>query len=176
MIRYNQDGADCFVYTHKEGILSSLAHELKIRVSRFSILVNPETLEILANFDPSSLEVVCAMDGGLEGGELAKWEVKEIERSIKNSVLKVSRYNELTFRSTSVKKEEGNYYIVGNLTLFKETKIIGTVTRLIGDKIVAQVEINQPDFGIKPFKKVLGSLLKVGPIVKVVVSVPIVEI
>ena len=174
MIRYTSETSDCFVYTKKEGILSPVAHDLKLRVARFSILVNPDTFEIVANFDPGSLEVVCAMDGGLEQDRaLRRWECKEIERNVRGSVLKVSRFSELSFRSTNVEKKEGNYYIVGSLKLFKETKTITTVTRLIGDKMIANVEINQPDFGIKPFRALLAPLLKVAPIVKVVLSVPI---
>lgn len=37
MPRLDASSADCFVFTYKEGLLSAVAHDLKLRVTRFTI-------------------------------------------------------------------------------------------------------------------------------------------
>src|SRR4051812_4209200 len=40
-MRIDPASAECLVYTFKEGLLSAVAHDLKIRVERFEIEVTP---------------------------------------------------------------------------------------------------------------------------------------
>ena len=61
MLRYDQNTAECFVYTYKEGVLSAVAHDLKLRVGAFWLTVDPQDSAVSASFDPNSIEVVCAM-------------------------------------------------------------------------------------------------------------------
>jgi len=51
------------------------------------------------------------------------------------------------------------------------TRPISAETRVEGGKQVAEVEIDQPEFGVVPFKAMMGTL-KVKPVVRVKVSVP----
>ena len=61
MLRYDQNTAECFVYTYKEGVLAAVAHDLKLRVGAFWFTVDPQDSAVSASFDPNSIEVVCAM-------------------------------------------------------------------------------------------------------------------
>ena len=73
MLRYDQNTAECFVYTYKEGVLSAVAHDLKLRVGAFWLTVDPQDSAVSASFDPNSMEVVCAMVKGVErAGVLGK--------------------------------------------------------------------------------------------------------
>ena len=58
MTTYSSENAECFIYTFKEGLLSKVAHDLKLKVNGFEI--RWENGEIQADFDPSSIEVLYA--------------------------------------------------------------------------------------------------------------------
>jgi hypothetical protein len=78
--------ADCMLFTQKEGLLSRVAHDLKIRVTSFSLAWDGASLE--TRFDPRSLRVVEAMANGRENpGALSDGDKKKIEKSIVADVL-----------------------------------------------------------------------------------------
>lgn len=141
--------SEAFVFTFKDGLLSPLAHDLKIRVTKF------EVTERGATFDASSLRVESA------GGPLPRNFYGEIEKNIREDVLRSSRYPVITFEASQV----GDTEIVGKLTLCGVTKEI----RLQRRGNVVEYELHQPDFGIKPYTAMLGTL-KVKPAVKVQVT------
>lgn len=83
--------------------------------------------------------------------------------------LEVEKYPEITFMSTSVKKTDNGYELVGNLTIHGVTKEVSMPFTLTGPieafgssriGIEASLTINRQDFGVK-FNKVLegGGLL-----------------
>ena len=41
MPRYTQNEAEALVFTFKDGLLSKVAHDLKIRINRFSVDFDP---------------------------------------------------------------------------------------------------------------------------------------
>ena len=59
--------AECLMFPEKEGLLSSVAHDLKLEVSDFKIAWDAET--ITARFSPRSLRVVNAMKDKRENPE-----------------------------------------------------------------------------------------------------------
>src|SRR5262249_43211936 len=111
-----------------------------------------EVADKVATFDASSLRVESA------GGPLPRNFYPEIEKNIREDVLKSSRFPQIRFEATEV----GDTEIVGKLTLCG-------VTREIRCKRAGQLvsyELNQPYFGIKPYTAMLGTL-KVKPVVRV---------
>ena len=66
MIEYDASSAQCLVYSFKEGLLSKLAHDLKHRVTRFSVRVDEQTRAVEAEIDARSLRVECVMNDGVE--------------------------------------------------------------------------------------------------------------
>ena len=82
MAVYDASNAECHVYTYKEGVLSAVAHDLKIRVTKFRIEVDPVAESVNAEFDATSLRVVCAMEGSDENhGSLRSGDKAKIERN-----------------------------------------------------------------------------------------------
>ena len=61
MARHDASTAEVLVFTFKEGLLSPLAHDLKLRVTRFSLEVAETSDSVAAEFDPRSLVVLTAM-------------------------------------------------------------------------------------------------------------------
>jgi polyisoprenoid-binding protein YceI len=158
--RFHQDNADVLVFIFKEGLLSAVAHDLKIRVTRFSIHVDEETRAIEATFDAASLRVVTAMKDGAEAhGALSDSDRRKIEENIANDVLHATKFPEIRFSSTSVEEDEATGYRVrGQLTLHGKTHEVAFATRTDGEGQVAEVKIHQPDFGVQPYSAMLGTL------------------
>ena len=141
--------SEAFVFTFKDGLLSPLAHDLKLRVTKL------EVGEKTATFDASSLRVESA------GGPLPRHFYGEIEKNIREDVLRSSKFPVITFEATEVAET----VITGRLTLCGVTKEIRCSRR--GNLV--EYELHQPDFGIKPYTAMLGTL-KVKPTVKVQVQ------
>lgn len=171
MPRYTQDNAEALVFTYKDGLLSKVAHDLKIKVSRFSVDV--DDTKISAELDPASLRVVAAVHDGVDDPKaLSEPDKDKIASQIQKEVLETDQHPSIRFVSTKVaRRPDGGYSITGDLTLHGTTRPISTETRLEGGKQVAEVEIDQPDYGVVPFKAMMGTL-KVKPVVRVRVSIP----
>jgi polyisoprenoid-binding protein YceI len=170
MARYDASNAEVLVFSYKDGLLAKMAHDLKIRVERFTIEVDDETRAVEARFDPKSLRVVCARkDGRDDPGTLSSGDVQKVHANIEKDVLDVKRHPEITFRSREVVETERGHRVAGDLTLHGQTRpVIAEVIRE-GEKLRTEIRLHQPDFGIKPFTAALGAL-KVKPDVLVTVT------
>lgn len=173
MPRYTQNDAEALVFTFKDGLLSKVAHDLKVRVSRFSLDFDPAASKLSAEFDPTSLEVINAVHDGAEDPKaLSAADKEKIASQIQKEVLETARHPKIQFISTQVaRRPDGGYSVKGDLTLHGTTRPLSTETRVEGGKQVAEVELNQPDFGVEPFKAMMGTL-KVKPVVRVRISIP----
>jgi hypothetical protein len=157
--RFDASTAECLVFTFKEGLLSPIAHNLKIRVTAFEIEVNETTRAIIGRFDATSLRVVCAMDGDREDpAALSRDNQREIERNIVTDVLGARDHPEIRFVSTDVAERRDQYAVRGTLTLCGRERRIKFPVRRDGGYYVAEARIHQPDFGIRPYSAMLGTL------------------
>jgi hypothetical protein len=170
MPQFDASSAECLVYTSKDGLLSALGHDLTIRVTSFSVDVDASSLAIQARFDAGSLKVVSATHGG-PSGDVTDDDKRKIEGNIVNEVLKTSSFPEIRFVSTSVTPSDGGFRVTGELTLHGQTRPLTVQSRPEGGKQVAKIEINQPDYGIKPYSAMLGAL-KIKPTVTVQIALP----
>ncbi len=160
---YNPENAEVFVYTFKDGLLSAAAHDLKLRVARFRIDVDDEGKTVAGSFDAGSLAVLCARRDGVDAPHvLPRSFFAEIERNIERDVLATRKFPEVRFASTSVTGDA----VVGALTLHGVVRSV-RVERS-GDEAtwVGRVQLDQREFGIQPFRAMLGTL-KVRPEVDV---------
>jgi polyisoprenoid-binding protein YceI len=172
MAHFDETLADCLVYSFKEGILSAIAHDLMIRVTRFSVDVDEVTHAVKARFDARSLRVVDAMRDGVEAPALLSDRDKtEIGKNIAVDVLDASRYPDVLFASRAVTPEGRGFRIEGTLTLHGRSHEIEARSHDVGDRQVAELVLHQPDFGIKPYSALLGTL-KIKPDVRVRISLP----
>lgn len=170
-MRFDETNSDCQVFTFKEGMLSAVAHDLKLRIGRFAIdvegLEEGAPRQLSAWFDIGSLRVMCAMKHGLERYDtLSEGDKKKIEQSA-SDVLETGRFPRATFVSTGI---DGSR-LEGKLTLHGVERSLVVTVHEEGDRRVAQIEVNQPDHGIKPYTAALGTL-RIRPVVRVRVAVP----
>lgn len=166
MARYDSHTAEVLVFTFKEGLLSAAAHDLKLRVERFTLDVEGD--RVTGEFDAGSLRVVTPMKDGAENpGAMPRLMYGEIEKNAAKDVLHASKHPTIRFESTRVSDAE----VVGRLTLHGQTKEVrGRRVDANGQRAV-EVTFDQRDFGISPFSAMLGTL-KVKPEVRVRVTVP----
>lgn len=172
MPTFDASKATCHVLTFKEGVLSAVAHDLRLRVERFTLEVDEAAGTVRGRFSADALRVDCAMKGGAEDfGALSDRNKREIEGNIEGDVLHARRYPEIVFRSTKVEGTGDERRIEGVLSLHGSERPLAAVARRQAGRWVTEVELHQPDFGIKPYSAMLGAL-KVQPRVRVRVSVP----
>jgi polyisoprenoid-binding protein YceI len=170
--RFDAASAECTVLSFKEGLLSAVAHDLELRITRFEIDVDDETLAVRARFDTASIRVVSAMvDGAPRQGTLSDADKRKIEQSLADEVLRAREHPEARFTSTRVMPEGDGYHLAGELSLRGRARALDVHARPIGERLVAEVRLHQPDFGIKPFSAMLGAI-KIKPDVIVRCAVP----
>ncbi len=171
-MRYDTNNARCEVFTFKEGLLSAIAHDLRIKVTGFSVEVDRAARIVEARFEAASLRVECARKADADAPDLLSPKDRgEIEHNIARDVLDAARYPEIEFRSTDIADAPGGHRVRGTLSLHGRDHDLDFTTRTEGDHETAEVTLHQPDFGIKPYSAMLGTL-KVKPDVKIVLTLP----
>jgi len=171
-MRLDVSSADCLVLTFKEGLLSVIAHDLQLRVATFAITIDERVWRVEASFDARSLRVVGAVrDGVVAFGALSDADKRTIEQNIVRDVLHTERYPEIRFVSEAAQARGDVLDITGTLTLHGGTRTIVVSARQAGRGWTAEVRLHQPDFGIRPYSAMLGTL-RVQPDVTVRVVVP----
>jgi polyisoprenoid-binding protein YceI len=167
---FDATSASCHILTFKEGMLSALAHDLEIAVSRFAITVTDD-LAIDARFDARSLTVAHAMKDGRASDALGDGDKRKIEKTIASDVLDTGRYPEIAFVAPAPTVTDGRYAYRGQLTLHGKTRAVDVRSQVSGADQTVEVVLHQPDFGIKPYSAMMGTL-KIKPDIRVRIRVP----
>lgn len=175
MAELDQDNADLSVFTFKEGLLSPVAHDLKLKVGRWSAHLDKGALGIAvtAAFDPSSIVVEGVMrEGKVHTDVLGARDADKIARTIREEVLLTQRHPSISWRGKGV-MVNGVPRVDGEVTLAGKTKNVSSRVKKEGkDEVFWLIEttLHQPDFGIKPYTAMLGAL-KIKPDVVVTLRV-----
>jgi hypothetical protein len=170
MFTVDATGADCFVYTYREGLLSRVGHDLKLRVSDFTITADGDRLT--AVFDPGSIETVCAMRRGTEDPTaLSERDRRQIEDNLHDQVLP-ARGGAIRFEAALVAPRGDRWSLPGQLTLNGVTRPLTPEIVRRGDRWTTRVRLTQSDYGIKPFRALLGTL-RIQSHVDVELSLPV---
>ena len=172
MSHFDAQSARCEVFTFKEGLLSPVAHDLRLEVTRFTVDLDEAAGTVEATFDPRSLRVACAIVGGHDApATLSASDRRSIEERIVDDVLGAKRHPEIRFRSRSASRDGDGWRVEGTLALHGHDRPMSVRARYEGGKLVAEVAVHQPDFGIKPFTALFGTL-RVRAEVKVRLTLP----
>jgi hypothetical protein len=85
------------LFTFKEGLLSRVAHDLRLHVERFTI--TREGDELLARFEPASIVVDGVMHGeSLDAHELGQRDRTKIAQTIRDDILRTRQHPSVEFR------------------------------------------------------------------------------
>jgi polyisoprenoid-binding protein YceI len=168
--RFGPDSASLQVRTYREGVAAKAGHDLIIDVTRWDATVEVAgeaaawTIELDA--DPRSLEV----REGLRGVKpLTDKDRAEIRKNIDAKVL---GGHPIGFRSTDVRLDEADRRLTveGELTMAGSTHpLTAQLTVADGGAISGTITLKQSDWGIRPYRGLMGAL-KVRDEVEVVVG------
>ena len=154
-----------FVSTYKEGFLSVVAHDLLIEATNFTVNLKvpasgSESASAEAVIQANSLKVICAMKEGQRQHDTLKEKDKaDIEEATSKDVLHPAKYPTINFRSTIIQEKGDVYHVKGELTLHGVTRPIEfDVKTTTGKDLKGKVTLAQKDYGIKPYKALLGTL------------------
>lgn len=159
--------ATIHLYTFKEGLLSRLAHDLRITATRFAI--GALGTELSARIEVEGLRVDGAIkDGRLDRNELSEGDRQKIRDNMLRDVLRASDYPEVRF-SGRTKGREPPFSIEGELTLCGVTRPLSFLLLVRDERLRGEVELTPTSWGIKPFRA-LGGTLRVQDRVRVAIE------
>lgn len=163
--------AECFVAVFKAGALSRMGHDVLLQFGSVRMTIG-EALSIKAEFDIASLRVVAAMrNGEPDPSVLSPKDHAEILGNVVKT-LQPRRFPTAVFQSRSVRLHEARYEIEGTLTLHGVTQAVQLDAPHRDGWATARLQLHQPDYGIAPFKALLGAL-RIKPDVGVEIRVPV---
>jgi polyisoprenoid-binding protein YceI len=145
------------------GLLSALAHNHTIAIRDF----NGEADFSYGSVEPASLRLTIVADSLSITDKVSEGDKKKIQSTMREEVLEVSTYPEITFKSSSVsatKTGEAQFQakISGDLTLHGVTKPLTITAGLeFGDKVLrakGTFALKQTSFGIKPVSLAGGTI------------------
>ncbi len=170
MATYDASNAQCLVFAFREGLLSRAAHDLELRVGRFDIRADDASRRIEATFDARSLRLVSAkLDGQPE--ELADQDVEKIHKHVAEDVLHTEQFPEVRFTSSEVEAVGDGFVVRGSLSLHGQERTLTADVRSEGGQWTTDISIDQREYGIKPFRALLG-MIRIKPDVRVRITVP----
>ena len=140
------------VYTYKAGLLSPMAHDLQISLSRWNL--QPEGSHWLFQADAAHLEI----DGPIVRGQLEQRGItdkdrRKIKNHIQDTILKTQSHPKIIFRG-----RPKNHTLEGELRLKGRIQPITIPLRNDGSLVRGEVEIQPSRWGITPFKALGGAI------------------
>ena len=171
---YAPPDARCRIYTYKEGLLSAVGHDLLLEVGAFEVAVEPGE-GLTATFETRSIAVINALrDGVPDPAALSDKDRTTIAGYLHDDVLHSRRHPKITFRGTDFREdddEDDAWEVEGDLNLHGRTRSLTATVALRDDRWVSRVRIHQPDYGIAPFRALMGTL-RIAAHVEVELSIP----
>lgn len=149
---------DVYLFTYKEGVLSRIAHDLRLSVRRFRVTVDGSNVR--GEFFPETIQIDGVMrDGKLHDKVLSPRDVEKIKTTMAGTVLKVSQYARIGFEGV-VRPQGGDGHFVakGKLTLVGKAVDIAVPVRVADGKATGEIEFAPSDWGIKPYSALGGTL------------------
>lgn len=152
------------LFTFKEGLLSRVAHDLRLHVEHFTITRDDE--HITARIEPASIVVDGVMHGArLDPDGLGPRDRSKITQTIRTDILRTRQHPNIEFRGRLELPEllgrpgpAEPLRCVGELWLLGVRRPLTILARREGTRVRASFEIQPSDFGIAPYKALAGAI------------------
>jgi hypothetical protein len=143
-----------WLFTFKEGILSRVAHDLRLHVERFT--VTREGDEIIARFEAASIVVDGVMHADrLDPNGLGQRDRDKITQTIRDDILRTRQHPSIEFRG---RLDLPGLRCVGELTLLGVRRPLTIHAKRERDHVCASVSLRPSEFGISPYKALAGAI------------------
>ena len=149
-----------------------MGHDLELEDTDFVLSFSAADGRVSGTFQADSLRVagVVASDG-VEAVEVSPADKMTIERHIRDDVLCSREFPTIAFLAEGLRFDAGAEVVAGKLELCGARRDVAVRTRLADGRWIAQATVHQPDFGMVPFRTMLGGL-RVHVDVEVEITVP----
>lgn len=151
------DSGALHVFTFKEGLLSPLAHDLRLSMRRFAVELDGD--QVTGRFWPATLSVDGVMRRGqLDTDGLKDHHKREIQGNITQKILRTDKNPQALFEGQREATGDGRWKVSGTLELAGRKAPLEMDVRLEGGAFKGKVELRQTRWGVKPFKAVGGTI------------------
>jgi len=146
------------VHTYKAGLFGMFGHEHDIRAQAFegTVIYNPR------NTSASSVTVTVRTDSLIVVPASDSSDIPDITRTMREEVLRVDSFPEITFTSTAIEFQDSTVHVRGDLTIVGRTQPVemDLVLKLTPPVLHVQgsFTVKQTAFGIKPYSTALGTV------------------
>lgn len=145
------------LFTFKAGLLSRIAHDLRLHVERFRIARHDD--EIVASLDASSIVVDGVMHGSrLDPDGLGVRDRAKIAETIRSEVLHARAHPNIEFRGTLNADAGERIRVKGTLTLLGVRRPVSLDAVRSGQRVRGSVTLTPSEFGIRPYKALAGAI------------------
>jgi polyisoprenoid-binding protein YceI len=144
------------VFTFKEGILSAVAHDLQIRLDKFDITLEGDT--VTGTFPLTSLTLVGPVENGVakpdqyDAGKRA-----DVHKAMNEDVLHTDKHPTARFVGKAVPKGDG-YDVSGELELAGKKAPLAFAVAKSGGEYRSEFEIKPSEWGVSQYKAMLGAI------------------
>jgi len=145
------------IFTFKKGLLSRLAHDLRVSVPHFDVELREG--KVRASFDVLSARVDGVVDGErVDPARFSKQDTDIIERNLRDGVLSAARFPAVELEG-EVRASVGDAWTLhGRLTMVGRTLELDVPVVRVGSDLVAEVELKPSLWGIAPFTTMGGAI------------------
>ncbi|MFT5354395.1 MAG: polyisoprenoid-binding protein YceI [Polyangiales bacterium] len=166
-MKWDGTGVTMEVFTYKDGLLSKIAHDLRIVVPNPRVQFDGESIKV--RIDLRNLQVASAQTDGRDDPSLSDGDKKKILKGLNKEALRTDRHPEAIYEAKARFPDQTSAELEGKLTLHGTTRDLRISLVRKDERWCGEVLIHQPDFGIKPYTAMFGAL-KVKPDVRVTFS------
>ena len=144
------------VFTFKDGLLARLAHDLRLSVGRFELILQKGQLQ--GWFDPNSLTVDGVAHGDrVDAAALSNEDKQKIHQTIVRELLETSRHPRIELEG-KLGQVDGQFLLDAKLRLRGVDRTLQIPLRLTALGMTAEVEFAPSQFGIPPYKALGGAI------------------
>jgi hypothetical protein len=144
------------VFTFKRGLLSSVAHDLRLHLDGFSIQIRDHCVR--AVFQTASLTVDGVIRRDLlDARVLSERERAEIQTNLRSTVLKTHRFPEAVLLG-QVRAAASGWIFDATLELTGVVQPLTVRVRADGSRMQGEIELVPSRWGIQPYKALLGAI------------------
>ena len=144
------------VYTFKRGLLSRVAHDLRLSVTRFGLEV--EGGAVTASFEARSLSVDGVIKKGvLHPRTLSAKDEREVLANTHAQVLLSDRHPTIRFEGRAQRSGD-RVRVSGELHLVGQRAPVAFTLEVRGPRVQGQLELRPSRWGIRPFSTLMGAI------------------
>lgn len=147
------------VFTYKEGLLSRVAHDLRLHVEPRGVDVERSAEQVRAEIDASALVVDGAMRAAqLDAGALDGRDRQKIVDTMRREILATQRFPKIRFTGNAVARGDRELVIEGELELAGVRRPLSFTATRADRRLRARVTLRPSIWGIQPYKALAGAI------------------